>query len=180
MANRRIRDLLTGRARRSGFVRLLDHAASRESWTVTLRALLPAEWAAECQVANVRDHVLTVHLTTAAWATRFRFLVPDLMPQLNRLADFATVREIRIKVAPVSAPAPTGPEARQDRRLPDGGTLSRLADDLDYGELREAILRLARHARPPGSAHAEAAPEPAPPRTAAREPDPTGGPKAGA
>jgi hypothetical protein len=154
MANRRIDELLTRRARRSEFTRLLAHADSREAWTAALRALLPAEIARECHVANVRDHVLTVHLTTAAWATRFRFLAPDLLRELNRLADFAAVREFRIKVAPVSAPAANVVDDHRERQPPDGQALARFADDLDYGELREAILRLARHAQPTDGAHA--------------------------
>jgi hypothetical protein len=145
MANRTIGELLSSRPRRSRFARLLVHASNREAWTATLRAFLPAELSPECQVANVRDHVLTVHLTTSAWATRFRFLVPDLVPRLNQLADFANVREIRLKVAPVESGAATPVPEGPPRRPPDAGSLTRLADALDYGELRGAILRLARH-----------------------------------
>lgn len=148
MARWRIDELLTRRARRSEFTRLLAHADSREAWTAALRALLPAEVARECHVANVRDHVLTVHLTTAAWATRFRFLAPEVLSELNRLADFAAVRDFRIKVAPVSAPGAKASDDHRERQPPDGRALARFADDLDYGELREAILRLARHAGP--------------------------------
>jgi len=125
----------------------MAHASSREAWTAALRALLPAELCSECQVANVRDHVLTVHINNAAWATRFRFQVPELLPELNRLADFAGVREVRIKVVPAGAAAPADPVlARRDRQLPDAELLRSFADSLDYGELREAVLRLARQA----------------------------------
>jgi hypothetical protein len=145
MANRTIGELLSNRPRRSGFTRLLAHASHREAWTAAMRAFLPAELGSECQVANVRDHVLTVHLTTAAWATRFRFLVPDLLPRLNQLADFANVREVRIKVAPVVPIAASPSATGRPLPAPDAGALTRLADALDYGELKEAILRLARH-----------------------------------
>ena len=134
---------------------MLDHASSRESWTAALRAFLPKELGSQCQVANVRDHVLTVHLSNAAWATRFRFLIPELTPRLNQLADFATVQEIRIKVAPLPSLS-AAPNRVRDRPPPDATLLSKFADDLDYGELKEAILRLARHGAAGRAAQAEA------------------------
>lgn len=147
MARHRIDELLTTPARRSSFTRLLVHASSRDAWNAALRAVLPSELCSECQVANLRDQVLTVHLTTASWATRLRFLVPDLLPRLNRLSDFAEVREVRIKVVPVDAPATAAPDARTLRRPPDGALLTRLADDLDDSALKTALLKLAGHAR---------------------------------
>jgi hypothetical protein len=151
LANRRI-DQLLARRKRSGFARLLDHASNRDAWTATLRAFLPKELGTQCQVANVRDHVLTVHLSNAAWATRFRFLIPELKPRLNLLADFATVQEIRIKVAPF-LPLSAMADRLRDRSPPDATLLSKFADDLDYGELKEAILRLARHGVARRAAH---------------------------
>jgi hypothetical protein len=152
MSRRKIDQLLSSQGRRSGIARLIAHASSREAWTAALRALLPAELCSECQVANVRDHVLTVHINNAAWATRFRFLIPELLPKLNRLADFASVREVRIKVVAAGAEAPSDPIfARRDRQPPNAELLRDFADSLDYGELREAILRLARQlGRTPG------------------------------
>ena len=113
-----------------------------------MRAFLPAELNSVCEVANVRDHLLTVHIHNAAWATRFRFLVPELLPKLNALADFARVREIRVRVAPVvaiEAPEPPAPNLG-GRSLPDSELLTAFADTLEYGDLKGAFLRLARQA----------------------------------
>ncbi len=147
MPNRKIDTLLSLRERpHSSFTRLLGQASDRDAWTAQLRAFLPAELSSACEVANVRDQLMAVHIHNAAWATRFRFLIPELLPRLNQLADFAEVREIRIKVAANAAtpPTPATPEA-SDRAPPDGKSLTALADSLEYGALKRAILRLARH-----------------------------------
>jgi hypothetical protein len=153
MPTRKIDNLLSLR-QRSGFTRLLARAFDRDAWTAQLRAFLPSELRSACQVANVRDHLLTVHILNAAWATRFRFLIPDLLPRINRLADFAAVREIRVKVVPEGSAAPSDAHP-VDRAPPDSQALRALADTLEYGELKDAILRLARHgeaaAQPPGT-----------------------------
>lgn len=109
---------------------------------------------AECQVANVRDHVLSVHINNAAWATRFRLLIPDLVPMLNQLADFAAVTEIRIKVEPFGQPSVSSPAMRDGVHMdrpnpPHRKVLTDFAGTLQYDQLREAILRLASHAELP-------------------------------
>ena len=98
------------------------------------------------RVANVRDQVLTVHINNAAWATRLRFLTPGLLLNLNRLADFTTVNEIRLKVVPVVTDAISNAQGATDLRPPDRVPLLELANGIDDADLRGAILRLAAHA----------------------------------
>ncbi len=88
---------------------------------------------------------MTILVQNAAWATRLRFLLPDLLPELNQLADFGGVRDIQIRVAPNLTGAVGTMEVPGPRRPPDSASLKRLADDLEYDELKAAILRLARH-----------------------------------
>lgn len=149
MPNRKIETLLSLQDRpRSTIARLLNQASARDAWTAQLRAFLPRELSSSCQVANVRDHLMAVHIHNAAWATRFRFLIPELLPQLNQLADFAAVREIRIRVAPVAEVDRAQRACTVERAPPDDKVLTALADTLEYGDLKTAILRLARHGRP--------------------------------
>ena len=146
MANRKIDSLLSsGHSPHSSLARLVNRASQQDAWTDQLRALLPQDLALECRVANVRDQVLTVHINNAAWATRLRFLTPGLLPNLNRLADFTAVNEIRLKVVPVVTDVPTAPRATE-LRPPDRVPLLELANGIDDADLRNAILRLAAHA----------------------------------
>ena len=147
MANRKIDNLLSsGHSPHSSLARLVNRASQQDAWTDQLRALLPQDLASECRVANVRDQVLTVHINNAAWATRLRFLTEALLPNLNRLADFTAVNEIRLKVVPVVTDVvPTAPRATE-LRPPDRVPLLELANGIDDAGLRNAILRLAAHA----------------------------------
>lgn len=113
-----------------------------------MRALLPQELASECRVANVRDQLLTVHINHAAWATRLRFLIPGLLESLRRLADFATVTDIRLKVAPIAAEVSPQTLGVEELRPPDRVPLLELASRIDDADLKAAILRLAAHAAP--------------------------------
>lgn len=146
MANRKIDRLLSPRQPpASALTRLLGRASQQDAWTDQLRALLPQDLASECRVANVRDQVLTVHINNAAWATRLRFLIPGLLHNLNRLADFTAVNDVRLKVVPLVDDS-TASTQRQTLRPPDRVSLLELASRVDDAELCSAILRLAAQA----------------------------------
>jgi hypothetical protein len=150
VANRKIDSLLSsGHPPHSALARLVNRASQQDAWTDQLRALLPQDLASECRVANVRDQVLTVHINNAAWATRLRFLIPGLLPNLNRLADFTAVNEIRLKVVPVVSDVTPTVTDTMELRPPDRVPLLELANRIDDAELRGAILRLAAHAEAP-------------------------------
>ena len=153
MANRKIDSLLSSsHPPNSALARLINRASIQDAWTDQLRALLPQDLASECRVANVRDQVLTVHINNAAWATRFRFLIPGLLEGLVRLADFTTVNDIRLKVVPAVVDAIREAQGTHAIRPPDRVPLLELANGTDDAGLRETILRLAAHgATPPAS-----------------------------
>ncbi len=72
---------------------------AQQSLTDQFRALLPAAEAGHFTVASRKGGVLVVHARSAAWATRLRFRVPELLPSLRRLEDFAGVEEVRVRPA---------------------------------------------------------------------------------
>jgi len=159
VVNRKIDSLLAPHhARPSALARLLGQSALQEERTAELRALLPQELAAQCRVGNVRDHILTVHINNAAWATRLRFVVPDLLPRLRTLADFAGVTEIRLRVVTATASAERRPADVPIVKPTALVPLVELARTIDSADLRAAILRLAAHAEAPAQAP-EAAPD---------------------
>ena len=77
--------------------RLVSRTEQRAAWTDQFRALLPPEEAPRFEVASIRGERLTVHASSAAWATRLRFRLPELLPALRRLADFSNVEEVSIR-----------------------------------------------------------------------------------
>jgi len=96
----KIDDLLTERHRRySPLQRLLHRAADQQSWTAQLQALLPDPLSRDCRVTDIRGPIVVIACTNAASATRLRFMVTDLLRELNQLADFRKARDIQIRVA---------------------------------------------------------------------------------
>ncbi|MYE13802.1 MAG: DUF721 domain-containing protein [Gammaproteobacteria bacterium] len=100
MSMRTIEQILRDRQRRlPGVGRLVAELDARQSLTDQLRAVLREEEAAHYAVARLDGALLVVLARSASWATRFRFRVPELLPRLRRLKDFAAVEEIRVRTA---------------------------------------------------------------------------------
>ena len=99
MSRLKIDDLLSERHRRfTPLQRLLRQAANQESWTAGLCALLPESLQSDCRVTEIRGGRITVVCSTAASATRVRFLAPELLSKLQELADFRAATEIQVRV----------------------------------------------------------------------------------
>ena len=98
MARHKVDELLAERnIPRNPLERLVKHAEARRAWTDQLRALLPPSLAPHCHVGDLRGGRLTIHVSGPAWATRLRLALPQLEPALKGLADFAAVREIKVR-----------------------------------------------------------------------------------
>ena len=92
-------DHLLAEGHNSTLARLLKTAANQKQWTAELRALIDPDLRAHVEVSNVRGHQAHILCRSAAVATRLRFLSADLMPELNRLASFGAITELRFTVA---------------------------------------------------------------------------------
>ena len=146
MTDRTIDDLLHKRHRRhTPLGRLIHDSSQHQAWTDTLRNLLPEALAAEVTVVNFRGPLLVVQASNASFATRLRYLLPELTIKLGKLADFQQLDQIRISV---NQTAPTPPPPFDQRRLTaeSAETLAdyakSLAEQTKYGDLSDAFLRL--------------------------------------
>ena len=147
MPNHTIEEILAASQKpRSRLTSLLRRAQQRASWTEQLRAVLPKTNAEHYVVANIRDHLLTIHATSASWATRLRFLVPEVLQSLSQLQDFSQVEEIRVRATlQEELPLISEDQGRGSLGTPLADVLLDLAEDTDHTELKKAILKLAAH-----------------------------------
>ena len=100
MTRHKIDDLLSQRHRRfSPLQRLLGRATDQEVWTAELQALMPETLRTQCRIGDIRGTRAVIVCQNAACATRVRFLVPELLEKLRRLADFRSVDEIQVRVS---------------------------------------------------------------------------------
>jgi hypothetical protein len=62
------------------------------------RSMLDAGFAKHCHFAHLKDSVLTITVTNAAWATRLRYAIPDMVKNLSTQPEFKQVTTIRYSV----------------------------------------------------------------------------------
>ena len=99
MPTRKIEDFLTENHQRfSPLQKLLTKDQNREAWTQEFKAVLPKEMRSQCQVTGLHGPSLLVSCSSAAIATKLRFLAPQLLTQLTALGHFSELQELQIRV----------------------------------------------------------------------------------
>ncbi len=86
---------------------LLAHLARKERLVQRVRARLPADIADQCRQVSLDDGCLTLVTASPVWSARLRFLLPQIIADLN--ADGLVVHRGDIRVSPLAlseAPAP--------------------------------------------------------------------------
>lgn len=100
MKTHKIVELLDEDHRRfSPLQRLLKTSANQKNWTSELHALLEPALHTEVEITNVQGPYLYILCRNAAVATRLRFLMADILPQLRQLQSSHSVREVKIRVS---------------------------------------------------------------------------------
>lgn len=66
-----------------------------------LHAQLEASLAQYCRVANFRENILIIEVDGSVWATRLRYIVPELLQKLRREKEFHRLQEIKWYIRPV-------------------------------------------------------------------------------
>ena len=120
--------------------------------TALFRSHLDNELAPHCYLSTINDTELTVFVDSAAWATRVRFQVPQLIPILRTVSPvFAKLENIRIKVLTQNSEMASsvsqhiGPTMSKE----NANGINSLSESIDDPALQEALLRLARHGGTP-------------------------------
>lgn len=100
MPTRKIEDFLTEDHQRfSPLQKLLTKDQNRAAWTQEFKAVLPKEMRSQCQITDLRGPTLLVSCSSAAIATKLRFLAPQLLPKLSALGHFSELKELQIRVS---------------------------------------------------------------------------------
>ena len=111
------------------------------------KAYLPPHLHDHATLARLDSSGWIVQTDSPAWATRLRYLLPNLQKPLAEHLGIQ-IPAPRIRIAPPAVPAPPPPPARRmvmtDKAV---SVLEGAARNLPDRRLSEAMLRLARHAR---------------------------------
>jgi len=100
VSTHKIDDLLNeSHSRFTPLQRLLKTSSNQKQWTAELRAFIDPPLCYEVEVTDIRGPNAHVLCRSAAVATRLRFLLPELLPQLRALSSFSRVTNFKLRVA---------------------------------------------------------------------------------
>jgi len=125
-----------------------------------LQEILPAECRSHVRVANIRQQSLMLITDSPVWTTRLRQLSPQILSFIREhIPDSQTIHHVQISTRYAASQPATGKTSRQTsqqaqvagnhRRAISKKTarlLSQSADDIKHQTLKNALLKLARHA----------------------------------
>lgn len=111
--------------------------------------LLGSELAAHCQLANIRDKTLILTADSAAWATRVRYMAPQLLQKLRSDERLNGIDSVHVKITPPVSPADTSHSIRRASISASASEcLSQCAEGIEDPQLSAALRHLAKRKRP--------------------------------
>lgn len=143
--------LLQGIETRGG-ASLHQALASHAELEQRLLSRLPTPLRDHCRVGCIRNNTLIILVDSAAWATRLRFLAPQLVNQLSRDGS-VTLSKLEVRIRPQNGPAGSPPAVRTASGLSaeNAALITSLARSVGDEKLSRALQRLARRRRNDGS-----------------------------
>jgi hypothetical protein len=125
--------------------RLASEIRAQQRLLADIRRCLPADIGRHCLSAHIRDDVLVVHLSSPAWATRLRYLAPQLVEVLR--PEYPALRRIqsRLLIEPSARPGAERPGARHSAQAAD--IIHGSAEHASDPGVRDALQRLGRAVR---------------------------------
>jgi hypothetical protein len=117
--------------------------------TEALRDLLPQDLAPHCYIGNIEPECLTIMVDSAAWASKFRFLSQSILPELQQLNPvFKGVKKIQVRVLNQRFEPEPVTYQRPQLNQENAKGLVTLAESVDDDNLKAALTRLAKKAKP--------------------------------
>lgn len=125
----------------------------------TLPDILPKPLSLHCRVVNVREQTAVIYTDSAAWATRLRYLVPQILQGWQQYSLMITKVEIRVHLEtfvptepvlhPTRAPETTLSKTRGPYPLTQNAAnyLRHTADTTSHPRLKAVLLRLANRSQ---------------------------------
>jgi hypothetical protein len=125
--------------------RLASEIRRQERLLADIRRCLPADLGRHCLSTLVRDDVLVVHVSSPAWATRLRYLAPQLVEVLR--PEYPGLRSVQARLL-VNRTGKTGPTRPSALHSPQAAAIIHgSAEHTSDPALQDALRRLGRAVR---------------------------------
>lgn len=130
----------------AGAASLLEQVGWRRRLTALLHDCLDSSLAVHVQAANLRNNRLVIQADSAAWATRLRYLAPQLLSCLRSQPQLAQLVQLEVRIAPQTQ-VPIVPPRPMRLSASNARLLEATAECTQHAALRAALKRLSRRAR---------------------------------
>lgn len=87
-------ELLNSEALKPYFEKAESLAKLNNTWSIAMQ-----DFAEHCKVANFEKGELLLLVRNAAWATRIRYAIPEILKTLSSFPEFFSLSRIQCKVA---------------------------------------------------------------------------------
>lgn len=111
-----------------------------------LREHLPVSMKPHCRLVCYQNHRLTLSTTSANWATRIQYQLPELQRQLKYHPFFSSLKEVRLKL---SYPPVEAQTAQIEKSISEASiqSLEELAEATTVKALEASLRRLIKASR---------------------------------
>ncbi|MEI8054892.1 MAG: DUF721 domain-containing protein [bacterium] len=79
----------------SPLTKLIKRNQEARNLSSVFQSMLDANLAKNCQFANLEGSVINVIVKNAAWATRIRYAIPDMLKNLRTQPEFRMITSVR-------------------------------------------------------------------------------------
>lgn len=126
------------------FRNTLERARQLHQLSSLITQCLDPAIAQHCQLANVRGDTLVIQSDSPGWASKLRYLGPQIINCLQQHQRLRAIKRIKVRVAPLAQPIERS--VRRMQLSPENAQLiDSLADSITDQALGAALRRLASH-----------------------------------
>jgi len=122
--------------------RLTQFSRQLTELSALIQSCLPMPLQGHCQAVNIRGKALILQTESPAWASQLRFYTPAMLSTLtHHRCNY--IKEINIRIKPVSAPAPSYTRDKLKISSQSATLINSLAESTPHSKLKQSLLRLA-------------------------------------
>lgn len=123
---------------------LIEQSRAQLALLQRIRSLMASPLDSHCTAAVQKGSQLVLYVDSSTWASRLRFTTRDLALQLN--ANGIATDRITVRVQVTSTPPKRKPVRIRRLSQENASLINQTAAGIEDPELRQALIRLGRHA----------------------------------
>ena len=132
-----------------GLTRLFAQAKLLTQIKTIINQVVDYQIAQQLEVAKIQNKTLTVLCESPVWATRLRYMEPQIIEKLQQYSDTRQVQKLQIKVRPNSTSEipDTSPKRRATMSQDAADQIREYSEAISDPKLQEALKKLAGRAK---------------------------------